>query len=98
MKMLKKILFAALATFPVACSTQTGDDAATGDEAEVNGATSYTLSKDFQEKLSGTAKTAFLKTCEANAKAKLVLAPKERKYSVAPTSSFGHCEHSAADL
>ena len=49
-------------------------------------------------KLSGTAKTAFLKTCEANAKAKLVLAPKERKYSVAPTSSFGHCEHSAADL
>ena len=49
-------------------------------------------------KLSGTAKTEFLKTCEADSKAKLVLAPKERKYSVAPTSSYGHCEHSASDL
>jgi len=55
--MLNKILFAALATFAVACSTQTGDDATTGDEAEVNSAASYTLSKDFKESLNGTAKS-----------------------------------------
>lgn len=49
-------------------------------------------------KLTGTAKTEFLKKCEGDAKAKLVMAPKERKVSVAPTSSYGNCEHSASDL
>ena len=49
-------------------------------------------------KLTGAAKTEFLKKCEGDARAKLVLAPKERKVSVAPTSSYGNCEHSASDM
>jgi len=49
-------------------------------------------------KLSGTAKAEFLKKCGDDAKAKLVLASKERTYSVAPTSSYGNCEHSESDL
>lgn len=58
--MLKKIFFAALATFAVACSAQATDEATTGDEAEVNDqgqvAATYTLTKDFQESLAGSAK------------------------------------------
>ncbi|MFO1193814.1 MAG: hypothetical protein U1F00_16845 [Rhodoferax sp.] len=49
-------------------------------------------------KLTGAAKAEFLKKCELDAKAKLVLSSKERKMSVAPTSSYGNCEHSATDL
>lgn len=48
-------------------------------------------------KLTGAAKTEFLKKCELDAKAKLVQAPKERNYSMAPKSG-GDCGHSAADL
>jgi len=49
-------------------------------------------------KLTGATKAEFLKKCEANMKAKLVLSSKERNYSVAPTSSYGGCEHGASDL
>ena len=49
-------------------------------------------------KLTGAAKAEFLKKCEIDSKAKLVLAPKDRKMSVAPTSSYGHCEHGVSDL
>ena len=48
-------------------------------------------------KLTGTAKTEFLKKCEIDSKAKLVQASKERNYSMAPKSG-GDCGHSATDL
>ena len=48
-------------------------------------------------KLTGTAKAEFLKKCELDMKAKLVQAPKERNYSMAPKSG-GDCGHSATDL
>jgi hypothetical protein len=48
-------------------------------------------------KLTGAAKAEFLKKCEIDAKAKLVQAPKERNYSMAPKSG-GDCGHSATDL
>ena len=50
------------------------------------------------KKLSGTARAAFIQKCDADAKAKLVTASRDKKYFVAPTSSYGHCEQSAADL
>ncbi len=50
------------------------------------------------KKLTGAAKATFIQKCEADAKARLVLVSTEKKYSVAPTSSYGHCEHSASDL
>lgn len=54
--MLKKILLLALATVATACASQTTDDAAQGDESEVNGGASFVLSADHREKLEGTAK------------------------------------------
>ena len=52
------------------------------------------------KKLSGTARAAFIQKCDADAdaKAKLVTASRDKKYFVAPTSSYGHCEQGAADL
>jgi len=50
------------------------------------------------KKLTGAAKATFVQKCEADAKARLVLVSKEKKYSVAPTSSYGNCEQSASDL
>ena len=55
------------------------------------------------KKLTGTAKAAFVQKCEIDAKAKLMststLATKDKKSYIAPTSSYGGCEHgSAADL
>ncbi|MBX3232349.1 MAG: hypothetical protein KIT84_22250 [Labilithrix sp.] len=55
--MFKPLLFSALAAFAVACSVESADDAAAGAEAEVNSAATYTLTKDFDETLSGTAKS-----------------------------------------
>ncbi len=49
-------------------------------------------------KLTGAAKTEFLKKCELDGRAKLVMAPKASKMSVAPTSSYGNCEHGASDM
>ena len=46
-----------------------------------------------EKKLTGTAKAAFLKKCEMDAKAKFELVSQEKKLSVAPTSTFGkNCE------
>ena len=54
--MLKKILLLSLATFAVACTQASGDEAVQGDEAEVQGGgASYALTADGQEKLTGTA-------------------------------------------
>jgi hypothetical protein len=50
------------------------------------------------QKLVGTAKTAFLKKCEAEAKNNLTLVSKNKNMSVAPTSEFGHCSHGEKDL
>lgn len=50
------------------------------------------------KKLTGAAKATFVQKCEAQTTGKLVLVSKEKKYSVAPTSSYGQCEHSASDL
>lgn len=51
-----------------------------------------------EKKLAGAVKTAFLKQCEADKTAKLLVVSKDRKSVLAPTDSFGHCEHSTADL
>ena len=50
------------------------------------------------QKLVGTAKTAFLKKCEAESKNKMTLVSKDKSMSVAPTSEFGHCGHDGKDL
>ena len=47
-----------------------------------------------EKKLTGATKTAFLKKCEVDAKAKIELVSKQKNFSVAPTSTFAHqCEH-----
>ena len=51
-----------------------------------------------EKKLTGAAKTAFLKQCEADKTAKLLVVSKDRKPVLAPSNSFGHCEHSTSDL
>ena len=50
------------------------------------------------KKLTGAAKAQFIQKCEAETKAKLVLAAKEKKPVVAPTSGHGHCDHDGADM
>lgn len=50
------------------------------------------------QKLVGSAKTAFLKKCEAESKNKLTLVNKSKNMSMAPTSEFGHCNHDEKDL
>lgn len=50
------------------------------------------------KKLTGAAKAQFIQKCEADVKAKLVVASKEKKTTVAPTNSYGHCEHDGSDL
>lgn len=50
------------------------------------------------QKLSGQARTAFLKQCEADAKARLTLTRQDQRMSRAPTGEFGHCSHGEKDL
>ena len=50
------------------------------------------------QKLTGNARLAFLKKCEAESKARLSLAQPERRMSEAPTSEFGHCMQDPKDL
>lgn len=51
------------------------------------------------QKLAGQARTAFVKQCEAEAKAKMSLVQQQpRRMSMAPTNEFGHCSHSEKDL
>ena len=55
------------------------------------------------KKLTGTAKAAFIQKCEIDTKAKPMsistLATKDKKSYIAPTRSYGGCEHgSASDL
>ncbi len=52
-----------------------------------------------EKKLTGNARTTFVQKCETDAKAKMVVSSaKEKKYSVAPTGSYGGCDHGAKDL
>jgi len=52
-----------------------------------------------EKKLTGSAKTTFIQKCESDAKAKMVVSSaREKKYSGAPTGSYGGCDHSASVL
>lgn len=50
------------------------------------------------QKLVGSAKTAFLKKCETETRNKMTLVNDKKNMSLAPTSEFGHCNHSDKDL
>jgi hypothetical protein len=52
-----------------------------------------------EKKLTGAAKTGFIRQCEAAAKAKMTRATKEnKKAAMASAGQDGHCGNNAADL